>query len=72
MFHVAGFLLVKPADSSGAGKFLHDKELNFQDHVDGFVGKVSNQLQVIKRPKKLIDTKSKIRPYNAYFLPCTF
>jgi hypothetical protein len=46
-----------------------DKELNFNDHVTSIVRKVSNQLQVIKRHKRLIDTNSKVKLYNAYFLP---
>ena len=46
-----------------------DRQLNFNDHVAGIVRKISNQLQVIKRHKKLIDTNSKIKLYNAYFLP---
>ena len=45
-----------------------DRELNFNDHVAAIVRKLTNQLQVIKRHKKLIDTKSKIKLYNAYFL----
>jgi ribosomal protein L36 len=46
-----------------------DKELNFNDHVTSSVRKVSNQLQVIKRHKRLIDTNSKVKLYKAYFLP---
>ena len=39
----------------------NDRELNINDHVAVIVRKVSNQLQLIKRLNKLIDTKSKIR-----------
>ena len=41
----------------------------FNNHVAAIVRKLSNRLQVIKRHKKLIDTKSKIKLYKAYFLP---
>lgn len=46
-----------------------DKELKFDSHLASIVRKVSNQLQVIKRHKRLLDTNSKIKLYNAYFLP---
>ena len=46
-----------------------DRELNFTDHVAAIVRKIINQLQVVKRHKRLIDTNSKITLDNAYFLP---
>ena len=45
------------------------RELNFTDPVAAIVRKIINQLQVVKRHKRLIDTNSKIKLYNAYFLP---
>ena len=48
-----------------------DKDLNFTEHVVDIVRRVSNQIQVMQRHKKLIiintDTKTKL--YNAYLLP---
>ena len=46
-----------------------DRELNFTDHVAAIVRKIINQQQVFKRHKRLIATNSKIKLYNAYFLP---
>lgn len=43
------------------------RELNFNHHVAVIVRKVSNQLQLIKRLNKLIDTKSKIRLHDVDF-----
>ena len=40
-----------------------DNALNFREHVSGLVRKVSNQLQVLKRHKRLIPTGAKKRLY---------
>ena len=46
-----------------------DKDLSFNSHVSNIVRKMNNQLQVIKRHKRFIDTNAKFLLYNAYFLP---
>ena len=46
-----------------------DKDLNFTEHVADIVRRVSNQIQVMQRHKKLINTDTKTKLYNAYLLP---
>ena len=46
-----------------------DNKLNFNEHIADIIRKVSNQLQVMKRHKRLIPEKAKIILYKAYFLP---
>lgn len=46
-----------------------DKNLNFIEHVAHTVRRVSNQIQVMQRHKKLINTDTKTKLYNAYLLP---
>ena len=46
-----------------------DNALNFHEHVSGLVRKVSNQLQVLKRHKRLIPTGAKKRLYVSFILP---
>ena len=46
-----------------------DKDLNFTEHVADIVRRVSNQIQVLQRHKKLINTDTKTKLYNAYLLP---
>lgn len=46
-----------------------DRDLNFTEHVADIVRRVSNQIQVMQRHKKLIDTDTKTKLYNAYLLP---
>ena len=46
-----------------------DKDLNFTEHVTDIVRRVSNQIQVLQRHKKLINTDTKTKLYNAYLLP---
>ena len=45
-----------------------DNALNFRVNVSGLVRKVSNQLQVLKRHKRLIPTGAKKRLYEAFIL----
>ena len=45
-----------------------DNALNFCEHVSGLVRKVSNQLQVHKRHKRLIPTGAKKHLYEAFIL----
>ena len=45
-----------------------DNALNFREHVSGLVRKFSNQLQVLKRHKRLIPTGAKKRLYEAFLL----
>lgn len=46
-----------------------DKDLNFTEHVADIVRRVSNQMQVMQRHKKLINTDTKTKFYNVYLLP---
>ena len=46
-----------------------NKDLNFTEHVADIVRRVSNQIQVMQRHKKLINTVTKTKLYNAYLLP---
>ena len=46
-----------------------DKDLNFTKHVADIVRRVSNQMPVMQRHKKLINTDTKTKFYNAYLLP---
>ena len=46
-----------------------DKDLNFTEHVADIVRRISNQIQVMQRHKKLINTDTKTKLYNAYLLP---
>ena len=46
-----------------------DKDLNFTEHVADIVRRVNNQIQVMQRHKKLINTDTKTKLYNAYLLP---
>ena len=46
-----------------------DKDLNFTEHVADIVRRISNQIQVMQRHKKLINTDTKTTLYNAYLLP---
>ena len=46
-----------------------DKDLNFTERVADIVRRISNQIQVMQRHKKLINTDTKIKLYNAYLLP---
>ena len=46
-----------------------DKDLNFTEHVADIVHRVSNQIQVMQRHKKLINTETKTKLCNAYLLP---
>lgn len=46
-----------------------DKDLNFTEHVADIVHRVSNQILVMQRHKKLINTDTKTKLYNAYLLP---
>ena len=46
-----------------------DNALTFHEHVSGLVRKVSNQLQVLKRHKRLIPTGAKKRLYVSFILP---
>ena len=46
-----------------------DKDLNFTEHVADIVRGISNQIQVMQRHKKLINTDTKTKLYNAYLLP---
>ena len=45
-----------------------DNALNFRMHVSELVRKVSNQLQILKRHKRLIPTGAKKRLYEAFIL----
>ena len=45
-----------------------DNALNFREHVSELVRKVSNQLQLLKRHKRLIPTDPKKRLYEAFIL----
>ena len=45
-----------------------DNALNFHEHVSGLVRKVNNQLQVLKRHKRLIPTGAKKRLYESFIL----
>ena len=45
------------------------KDLNFTEHVADIVHRVSNQIQVMQRHKKLINTETKTKLCNAYLLP---
>ena len=45
-----------------------DNALNFHEHVSRLVRKVSNQLQVLKRHKRLIPTGAKKHLYEAFIL----
>ena len=45
-----------------------DKDLNFDKHIADIARKVDNQMRVLQRYKKLIDTDAKIGLYNAYLL----
>jgi len=47
----------------------NDKDLNFTEHVADIVRRVSNQIQVMQRHKKLINTDTKTKLYNTYLLP---
>ena len=42
--------------------------MNFDKHMADIVRKVGNQILVLQRHKKLIDTDAKISVYNAYLL----
>ena len=44
-----------------------DNKLNFNEHIADIIRKVSNQLQVMKRHKRLIPEKAKIILYKGYF-----
>ena len=46
-----------------------DDNLNFNDHNTNITRKVGNQLQVLKRDKKLIQVSAKAILYKAYILP---
>ena len=46
-----------------------DNALTFHEHVSDLVRKVSNQLQVLKRHKRLIPTGAKKRLYVSFILP---
>ena len=46
-----------------------DKDLNFTEHVADIVRRVSNQIQIMQRHKKLINTDTKTKLYNVYLLP---
>ena len=46
-----------------------DKDLNFTKHVADIVRRISNQIQAMQRHKKLINTDTKTKLYNAYLLP---
>ena len=46
-----------------------DKDLNFNEHVADIVRRVSNQIQVVQRHKKLINTDTETKLYKAYLLP---
>ena len=46
-----------------------DKDLNFDKHMADIARKVGNQIRVLQRHKKLIDTGAKISVYYAYLLP---
>ena len=45
------------------------KDLNFDNHIADIARKVDNQMRVLQRYKKLIDTDAKIGLYNAYLFP---
>ena len=49
-----------------------DKDLNFNEHVADIVRRVSNQIQVMQRQKKLINTDTKTKLYKAYLLPHSY
>ena len=46
-----------------------DQGLNFNEHVADIVRGVSNQIHVVQRHKKLINTDTKTKLYKAYSLP---
>ena len=46
-----------------------EKDLNFTEHVADIARRISNQIQVMQRHKKLINTDTKTKLYNAYLLP---
>ena len=46
-----------------------DKDLNFDKHMADIARKVGNQIRVLQRHKKLIDTGAKISVYYSYLLP---
>ena len=46
-----------------------DKDFNLNEHVADIVCRVSNQIQVMQRQKKLINTDTKTKLYKAYLLP---
>ena len=46
-----------------------DKDLNFTEHLADIVRRISNLIQVMQRHKKLINTDTKTKLYNAYLLP---
>ena len=45
-----------------------DKDLNLTEHVADIVRIVSNQIQVMQRHMKLINTETKVKLYNACLL----
>ena len=45
------------------------KDLNFNEHEADIVRKLSNQIQVMQRHKKFINTDTKTKLYKAYLLP---
>lgn len=46
-----------------------DHDLKFNEHIGNIARKVSKQIQVLQRHKKLIDIHAKVKLYNAYLLP---
>ena len=44
-----------------------DKDLNFNEHVIDIVRRVSNQIQVVQRDKKLINANTKTKLYKQKF-----
>lgn len=46
-----------------------DHDLKFNEHIGNIARKVSKQIQVLQRHKKLINIHAKVKLYNAYLLP---
>ena len=68
-FEACNVFLLKIQGLCSSMKLLGiDNALNFRVHVSGLVRKVSNQLQVPKRHKRLIPTGAKKRLYEAFIL----
>ena len=61
-------LLLKFSSSMKLLGITIDNALNFREHVSGLIRKVSNQLQVLKRHKRLIPTGAKKHLYEAFIL----